>query len=126
MNLATKLAGRSKCSRLKVGCVVVSEDNQQVLALGYNGGPKGLYNECLSLEPGKCGHLHAEINALIKLNSRDPARKIMYVTAMPCHSCAVAIINAGLSEVVFGTTYRDDSGVALLEQAGISVLQFLS
>lgn len=126
MNLANRLAEKSTCSRLQVGCVIVSDDNQQVLALGYNGGPKGLYNECLSLEPGKCGHLHAEINALIKLNSRDPVRKIAYISTMPCRDCAIAIINAGISEVVFGKAYRDDSGVILLEQAGIPVVQFIT
>ena len=121
MDLARALSQRSTCSRLKVGCVVVSSDNQRVLSLGYNGGAKGVFNDCLSNEPGKCGHLHAEVNSLIKMDYNDNVNKKMYVTTMPCFSCSVAIINAGISSVYYAEDYRDASGVELLKKAGISV-----
>lgn len=114
MGLALTLSQRSTCSRLSVGCVVVSLDNTRVLALGYNGGPRGLSNECLSTFPGACGHLHAEINALIKLDYGGQAPRRLYVTHQPCYTCAVAIINAGISEVVYGSPYRDMAGLELL------------
>lgn len=122
MNLAVQLAERSTCSRAKVGCVVVSDDNQRVLGIGYNGGAKGVFNECLSDEPGKCGHLHAEMNCLIKLNPNEPCKKRMYVTMMPCLNCSIAIINAGgISEVIYLNRYRIVDGVELLRKAGIWV-----
>jgi dCMP deaminase len=126
MEFAERLAQRSTCSRASVGCVVVSTDNSTVLGLGYNGGPKGLNNDCLSEEPGKCGHLHAEINALIKTNYRDAAPKKVYLTTSPCYNCAVALINANIQEVIFKTEYRDQTGVALLSRAGITVRKFSS
>lgn len=121
MGLAESLAKRSTCSRLQVGCAVITEDNQQVLGIGYNGGPKGISNDCLSLEPGLCGHLHAEINALIKANYTSTVPKKLYVTTQPCYQCAVAIINADVAEVVYRKPYRITDGLELLGRAGIKV-----
>jgi dCMP deaminase len=121
MGLALTLSQRSTCSRLQVGCVIVTEDNQQVLGVGYNGGPKGISNDCLSLEPGLCGHLHAEVNALIKANYTSVAKKKMYVTTQPCYQCAVAIVNANISEVVYQKPYRLTDGLELLATAGIKI-----
>lgn len=124
MDHAKSVARRSTCDRLQVGCVIASLDNQRSLAVGYNGGPKGLYNGCLSTEPGKCGHLHAEINALIKLNYHDAAEKKAYVTTSPCRDCCVALINAGVVELIYERAYRDISPLELLRQARITVRQF--
>lgn len=124
MRFAQLLARRSTCRRAQVGCVVVTEDNCRVLAVGYNGGAKGVFNDCLSDEPGKCGHLHSEINALIKLDHNDPAKKKLYTTTMPCLNCAVAIVNAGIHEVIYLTEYRLTEGVEILGRAGISVRKY--
>lgn len=121
MEFASLLARRSTCARANVGCVVVTWDNNRILSMGYNGGAKGVFNECLSSEPGKCGHLHAEINALVKMNFNEAAGKRMYTTTVPCFACAVAIINAGISEVVYLNEYRLMDGVELLQKAGIVV-----
>ncbi len=124
MKLAHNLADRSTCSRLHVGCVVVSMDNTRVLALGYNGGPRGGRNECVSDQPGQCGHLHAEINALIKLNYHECVGKKMYVTTEPCGPCAVAVVNAGISSVIYDRPYRLHEGLETLRKAGIVVERF--
>ena len=120
-DLAASLARRSTCRRTNVGCVVVTLDNCRVLSVGYNGGAKGLDNDCLSNEPGACGHLHAEINALLKMNYNEAAPKKMYVTVSPCRQCAVAIVNAGISEVVYSQEYRLRDGLDLLEKADVKV-----
>lgn len=124
LTMAHHLALRSTCSRACVGCIIVSEDNHRVLAVGYNGGAAGVFNECQSTEPGKCGHLHAEINALIKLDYNEPGSKKAYVTMMPCFNCSVALVNAKIKEVVYKESYRDTSGIELLEKAGIRTRQF--
>ena len=124
MNFASDLALRSTCRRSSVGCVVVSTDNSTVLGLGYNGGPKGLNNDCLSDEPGKCGHLHAEINALLKANYRDAASRKTYLTLSPCLNCATALVNFGVEEVIYRDAYRDLSSLEVLRAAGIKVRQF--
>ena len=121
MGLAKTLSRRSTCSRLQVGAVVVSEDNQRVLGVGYNGGPKGLSNDCQSLEPGQCGHLHAEVNALLKSDYTSVVPKIMYVTVQPCYVCAVAIVNANIKTVIYDQPYRLTDGLELLQKAGVEV-----
>lgn len=123
MNIAYELARRSINPHAKVGCVIVTSDNTQILSLGFNGDWKGGPNEIESDEPGKSGTVHAEANALIKCDFNDTRRKIMYVTQSPCVNCARLIINGNIDEVVFDDEYRDPAGLELLKHAGIPVRQ---
>jgi len=68
--------------------------------------------------------VHAEQNAIsfaakhgLELNRGD-----MHVTHAPCSACARSIINAGINTVYFRTPYRLTSGVELLHQAGLNVI----
>ena len=65
--------------------------------------------------------IHAEINALIKLDYNNPKRKKLYLTLSPCRMCAKAIVNSGIEEVVYKEGYRDPSGINLLKECGIIV-----
>lgn len=121
MDFAKSIAARSIDPRFKVGAVVVSEDNTQVLSVGYNGDHAGGPNEVESTSPGESGCIHAEINALIKLDYNNPKGKKMYVTLSPCKMCAKALVNSGVDEVIYDQEYRDKSGVDLLKTSGISV-----
>ena len=120
MRFAEHLARRSTCKRLQVGAVIVTNDLEQVLALGYNGNARGLINTCDSEEVGNCGCIHAELNALIKCGKQHPD-KIMFVTSSPCVACAKAIINSRFSKVYFSREFRKRDGIYLLEQCGITV-----
>ena len=120
MNFAKSIAARSIDPRFKVGAVVVSADNTQVLSVDYNGDHAGGPNEVESTTPGQSGCIHAEINALIKLDYNNPKNKKMYVTLSPCKMCAKAIVNAGIDEVIYDETYRDDSGINLLKDSKIA------
>lgn len=124
MSTAEILSKRSYDPRFQVGAVVVTEDNTQVLAVGYNGNHSGGPNEVESLEPGHSGFIHAEINALLKMDYNNPKRKVLYVTLSPCKMCAKAMVNAGIDEVVYHQQYRDTSGLKILETAGIQVRKF--
>ena len=124
ISFAKTISERSYDPRNKVGAVIVTEDNTQVLSIGYNGGWAGGPNEVESLEPGKSGMIHAEINALIKMNYSHHKRKKLYVTLSPCRGCAKAIINGGINRVSYLDDYRDLSGVELLRESGIRVRKF--
>ena len=121
LDFAEIIAKRSYDPKFQVGCCIVTEDNCQVLAIGYNGNHKGGPNQRESLEPGHSGFIHAEINALIKLDYNNPKVKKMYLTLSPCRKCAKAIINGGISQVFYKSAYRDLSGVELLKSCGIEV-----
>lgn len=121
MQMAQTIAQRSHDDRCQVGAVVVTDDNTQVLSVGYNGNYSGGPDCAESSEPGQSGLLHAEINALLKLDYNNPKKKILYVTLSPCVMCAKAIVNAGVHEVVYDALYRDAEGLKILEKAHIKV-----
>ena len=121
MTMAETIAQRSHHSTFKVGALIVTTDNTQVLSLGYNGNAAGLSNVPQSEAPGCSGLLHAEINALLKMDYNNPKDKVMYLTLSPCVNCAIAIINSGIKKVVFKEQYRNIDGINLLKDANIVV-----
>jgi dCMP deaminase len=121
LDVARKISQRSYDPRHQVGTVVVTQDNTQVLAVGYNGNYTGGPNEVESEIPGESGMLHAEINALLKCDYNNPKEKRMYVTLSPCRMCAKAIVNSGIQEVIYSEEYRDTTSLDILRDAGIKV-----
>tara|TARA_Y100000592_G_C5261141_1_gene217393 strand:- start:55 stop:456 length:402 start_codon:yes stop_codon:yes gene_type:complete len=121
MRTAHIISERSYDPRHQVGAVVVTEDNTQVLAVGYNGNYSGGPNEVESTTPGESGMIHAEINALLKMDYNNPKYKKLYVTLSPCRQCAKAMVNAGIDEVVYDEEYRDTSSIEILLDSGIKV-----
>ena len=119
IEFAHSISRRSYDPRFQVGAVIVTEDNTQVLAVGYNGNHMGGPNEVESLVPGESGMLHAEINALLKMDYNNPKNKKLYLTLSPCRMCAKAIVNAGISEVFYSQVYRDCSSLEILDESKI-------
>ena len=76
--------------------------------------------------PGESGFLHAEINALLKLDYNNPKRKKMYLTLSPCQMCAKAVVNAGIDEVIYDEEYRDTRGIEILKSSGVVTRTFSS
>jgi dCMP deaminase len=124
MSIAHTIAARSYDPRMKVGAIVISEDNSSMLGCGYNGNYAGGPNIPESNEPGMTGFIHAEINALLKCPYHYPMKKVMYVTVMPCAGCAKCVINGGISKVIYDADYRNRAGVEILAAAGITVVKY--
>lgn len=124
MEFAFAISQRSTCSRLQVGAVITTMDFRKVLAIGYNGNATGLPNQCDSEEPGKCGCLHAEENAVINCDSPRYVEKIFFSTHLPCVMCAKRILNLGsVKRVIFQETYRIKNSISMLSDSGIAVYQ---
>ncbi len=124
LDLARVLATRSTCKRLAVGTVITSTDFRKVLAVGYNGNASGLANSCDRDEPGNCGCLHSEENAVINCDSPRSVEKIAFVTHLPCVGCAKRLINLGnVKKVYYGEDYRLKDSIELLRSVGIEVSQ---
>jgi dCMP deaminase len=122
MGFAQSIAKRSCDSKYQVGAVVVNSENTQVLSIGYNGDQKGGSNQRDSTVTGQSGFIHAEINALIKMDYNNPCKKKMYLTLSPCEVCAKAIVNAGITAVVYSKEYEHGKkGISILNDAGIVV-----
>ena len=120
MDFAQSISKRSYDPRYQVGAVIVTDDNTQVLSVGYNGNYSGGPNEVESEIPGESGLVHAEINALLKMDYNNPKKKKLYLTLSPCRMCAKAIVNSGIGEVMYAEKYRDSSGLEILNDAGIN------
>ena len=122
MNFAHSIAKRSCDSKYQVGAVIVNSENTQVLSIGYNGDQKGGSNRRDSTATGQSGFIHAEINALIKMDYNNPCKKKMYLTLSPCEVCAKAIVNAGISELIYSEFYvHGKNSIRILNDAGILV-----
>lgn len=125
MQFAETIALRSTCKRLQVGTVITTTDYRKVLAVGYNGNATGLDNSCDRDEPGNCGCLHSEENAVINCDSPRETPKFVYVTHLPCVMCAKRLINLGnVKKVVYKKEYRKKDSLEILKKVGIDVVCF--
>lgn len=121
LQLARTLALRSTCNRLQVGTVITSTDFRKVLAVGYNGNATGLPNCCDRSEPGNCGCLHSEENAVINCDSPRSVEKVVFVTHLPCVACAKRLINLGnVTKIYYAEEYRIRDSLGLFETVGIA------
>ena len=109
MAIAKLSALRSKDPNTQVGACIVSNDNR-ILSIGYNGAPNGFEDKNFPWDregnPLDTKYLyvcHAEMNAILNFrgNKKDLENAKLYVDLFPCNECAKAIIQAGISEVVY-------------------------
>jgi dCMP deaminase len=124
LDIAKSWSELSKAKRMKVGCIVVRDN--QIISDGYNGTPSGFDNSCEDEEfLTKPEVLHAESNALMKLavGTQSSKNATVYITLSPCFECSKLIIQAQVKRVVFSELYRLNSGIELLRKAGITVDQ---
>lgn len=115
MGVALLSAGRSKDNNTQVGACIVSDENK-VLSVGYNGMPTGCHDDEMPWEregnaletkyPFVC---HAELNAILNRITGSLKNARIYVSLFPCNECAKAIIQAGITTVVYGEDKYPDS-----------------
>ena len=116
LNIAEVVMSRSTCLRRKYGSVIVKND--EIIATGYNGSPRGDKNccdigECWREEYGiphgqryeLCCAVHSEANAIISASRRDMQGAVLYLAsdkpkAEPCDICKRLIKNAGITKVI--------------------------
>ena len=123
MDFAESISRRATCKRLQVGTVITTTDFRKVLAVGYNGNASGLPDTCDRDEPGNCGCLHSEENAVINCDSPRTILKYAFVTHLPCVACAKRLINLGnVKKIFFGREYRVLDSIKILEFSGIDVI----
>lgn len=139
MDLASNLANRSHCVKIKVGAVLTKDT--RIVSLGYNGPPAGTHNcdeqwpavGCPRDSKGSCSlALHAEQNAILYAAKNNVAIEgsTLYVTLSPCIACARIIFTTGIKKVYFLNSYAEykglavDEGVEFLRKFGVIVEKF--
>ena len=119
VTLAENMADLSVCKKMSVGCVIFDRSFSKVHSIGYNGPPRGTPHEsCHGVQGRKCSCIHAEANALIKLDTPDKDL-VLFCTVSPCPHCAGLILNSRkIDTVLFTYTWDNDQareGIELLE-----------
>ena len=123
LDIAQATLERSTCLRRKFGAVIVKND--EIIATGYNGAPRGRKNcndlgycvrEKLNIPRGEryelCRSVHAEQNAIISAPRKDMIDSTLYMVgidvktgeyvenSMSCSMCKRFIINSGIKKIV--------------------------
>lgn len=129
LKIADVISERATCDRLKVGSVIVK--NGAIISTGYNGAPRQLDhcddvghmirdNHCIRV-------VHAEINCLLSAARLGGGTHdaILYCNYQPCWECFKAIVNAGISKVVYRLVYKmeDPRVVEAASITGITLLK---
>lgn len=133
MSLSHLSGKRSKDPSTQVGACIVNQ-NKRIVGIGYNGMPYGCNDDEYPWEREgdfmntKYAYVvHAELNAI--LNSTAPLKNCsIYVSLFPCNECAKAIIQSGITEVVYESDkYADTDSVKaskkMFESAGVKLRQ---
>ena len=127
LDIAQTVLERATCLRRVYGAISVKND--EIIATGYNGAPRGRRNcvdmgyctrEALAVPRGEryelCRSVHAEANAIISAARRDMVGATLYLVgrnaqtgellgdATSCSMCRRTIINAGIARVVIRRT----------------------
>lgn len=128
LDIALTVSKRSTCLKRHYGCVIVKND--EIIATGYNGSPRGEKNCCElgickrmdkehnSGDYSDCHSVHAEQNAMLEAARKDMIGATMYLAgeefisnndwdywqevedATPCPICERMIRNSGIERVI--------------------------
>jgi dCMP deaminase len=129
MRIAELWAMRSTCGGAQVGAVLARDG--RVLSTGYNGAPAGMpHCSCVRYEVDPeqepCAtSVHAEANVIAFAARYGLVTEgtTLYSTLMPCTTCAMLLLNAGVERVVAKRHYhRGHGGYDLLAAAGVLTL----
>lgn len=107
MGVALLSARRSKDPSTQVGACIVNDQNK-IVGAGYNGLPIGCHDDDFPWDkqgafletkyPFVC---HAELNAILNNIGMDLKGCKIYTALFPCNECTKAIIQSGISEVIY-------------------------
>lgn len=135
MGIAMLSAERSKDPSTQVGACIVSNENK-ILSVGYNGMPRNCDDDSYpwdregeALDTKYMFVCHAELNAILNYSGSNLRGSKVYVTLFPCNECAKALIQSGVSEVIYYSDKYSDSFSTLaakrmFESAGIKMTAY--
>lgn len=107
MGVAQLSARRSRDPNTQVGACIVKDN--KIVSTGYNGMPRTCddkdlpmtRNSTMWLENKYPYIVHAELNAILNAPTTNLKDCTIYVTLFPCNECAKAILQAGITKVVY-------------------------
>ena len=137
MGAAMLCAKRSKDPNTQVGACIVNSENR-IVSVGYNGFPAGCDDDTFPWERSAEDRYntkylyvcHAELNAILNARGTNLTGNRLYVALFPCNECAKAIIQSGITEVIYlSNKYKDTpeprASKRMLEAAGVKLTQLV-
>ena len=100
---------RSPCKRLKVGCILVSDN--RIISQGYNGFLPGCPHVSVVRDAHEQATIHAEQNALCDCAKRGVScdNSIAYITHYPCLICTRLLLASGITQINYIEDYKNDA-----------------
>ena len=135
MGIAVLSAMRSKDPSTQVGACIVNSE-KRILSMGYNGMPRCCSDDDFPWDRDKAPLdskylyvCHAELNAILNCATGNVRGCTVYVTLFPCNECAKAIIQSGITELVYMCDKYSDSDSVLaskrmFDAAGVKYRQY--
>ena len=130
MTVAEETAKLSKDPNTKVGACIVKD--KKILSIGYNGAPRKFPDELVPvgdadelINQKNAYMVHAELNAILNYRGSlaDFENATVYVTVSPCHDCAKAMSQVGITKVIYKEKYHRSNMTRvtdyIFEQCGI-------
>ena len=113
LNIAQVVKTRSPDTKVQVGCVLVSLDNNRIISTGYNGIPSGLNEKNIdwnNREYIRSIIIHAETNAILYAQSKF-INSILYTTMSPCSECIKLLSATKIKKIIYQNEYKDIQNV---------------
>lgn len=135
MGVAILASQRSKDPNTQVGACIVDKNNI-ILSTGYNGFPYGCSDDDFPWEregeDTKYNYVvHAELNAILNARGKNLNGAKLYVDLFPCNECAKAIIQSGISQVIYlydkyADTKETQASKRMLQSANVECRQLVT
>ena len=121
MSIAETVAKKSKDPWIKVGAVILREDNS-IASVGYNGFPQGIKEDWSDREERRKFVIHAEQNAL--RYTKPSEGKTLVSTLLPCRDCLKTIAAYKIKRVLYKDVYKTDPiALDIAEKMGIELIK---
>jgi dCMP deaminase len=116
MEIAHKVALKSRNESTKVGCLIVDEKNT-IISSGFNDFPLNADLKYMTNERPMCYliDVHAEMRALINAG-RSVAGCKAFVTIASCENCFKHLIVAGISQVIYDSLFTNRKSTSTPER----------
>ena len=110
INEAKIVAKKGTCLRKQVGAIICKDG--EIIAKGFNTSPNGFGTckelGCLIIDGHCLRTVHGEMNALLQAG-KQANNATMFCTTLPCVHCIKAIIQSGISKLVYIEDYNKET-----------------
>ena len=137
LDLAAHVSGWSLDPSTQVGAVI-ADDNKKVIAMGYNGLPRGIQDTDERLNNREIKYryiIHGEINAILNADISVRGTNLYVWPLSPCSDCMKMIIQCDIKRIIYPVISDElrarwgeslDFATSMAKEAGIELVEITS